>query len=384
MDLSGLTAAIDQLVEADPASFADGESMETFQRQLARLEAVMTTATAAFDASGTWGLDGAHSAAAWLATRCRLPQGLARRLVRRGRALGTLPACARSWSAGAISGAHLDTLAAVRRPATEAALARDEATLVDQAEHLRFESFTRAVASWGQLADPDGTEADAEARRARRHVYLEASFGGTYLGQITLDPISGAIVAGALGRLERELFEADWAVARTTLGREPTVADLARTSGQRRADALVEMATRSETAPPDGRRPAPLFSVLLDYPTLQGRLCELAEGTVLAPGALLPWLDRAHVERVVFGPDRRVEVSATARLFSGATRRAVELRDRECTHPYCDRPVAACQVDHIVPWTAGGPTTQENGRLLCPFHNRLRNQRPPPGAVSRT
>ena len=27
-----------------------------------------------------------------------------------------------------------------------------------------------------------------------------------------------------------------------------------------------------------------------------------------------------------------------------------------------------------------GPTTQENGRLLCPFHNRLRNQRPPPAA----
>jgi hypothetical protein len=86
------------------------------------------------------------------------------------------------------------------------------------------------------------------------------------------------------------------------------------------------------------------------------------------------------VERVVFGPDRRIEVSATARLFSGATRRAIELRDRACTHPYCDRPAAECQADHVVPWIAGGPTTQENGRLLCPFHNRLRNKppRPPP------
>ncbi|MGH9080415.1 MAG: HNH endonuclease signature motif containing protein [Acidimicrobiales bacterium] len=53
------------------------------------------------------------------------------------------------------------------------------------------------------------------------------------------------------------------------------------------------------------------------------------------------------------------------------------MRDRECTHPYCDRPAADCQVDHIVPYTAGGPTTQANGRMLCAFHNRLRNQRPP-------
>jgi hypothetical protein len=378
MDLGALSAAIDELVDADPASFADGESMETLQRQLARLDAVTTTATAAFDESGLWGLDGAYSAAAWLATRCRLPRGQARRLVRRGRALRHLPVCGKAWADGAVTAAHLDTLSAARRRSTEEALARDEQLLVDQAATLRYESFTRAVAYWEQLADPDGVEVGDEQRRDRRDVYLARSFGGLWLGQMTLDPISGTIVADELERLERDLFEADWAEARTALDREPTAADLARTSGQRRADALVEMATRSATAPPDGRRPAPLFSVLVDYPTLQARVCELAQGTVISPGALLPWLDRAHVERAVFRPDRRVEVSATARLFTGATRRAIELRDRECTHPYCDRPAAECQADHIVPYTEGGPTIQENGRLLCAFHHRLRNARPPP------
>ncbi|MHB1547555.1 MAG: HNH endonuclease signature motif containing protein, partial [Acidimicrobiales bacterium] len=53
-------------------------------------------------------------------------------------------------------------------------------------------------------------------------------------------------------------------------------------------------------------------------------------------------------------------------------------RDRTCTHPTCEVSAERCQVDHIVPWAAGGPTTQENGRLLCGYHNRLRNQRPPP------
>ena len=36
-------------------------------------------------------------------------------------------------------------------------------------------------------------------------------------------------------------------------------------------------------------------------------------------------------------------------------------------------------IDHIVPYSEGGPTTQDNGSLLCAFHNRLRNIRPPPG-----
>ena len=62
----------------------------------------------------------------------------------------------------------------------------------------------------------------------------------------------------------------------------------------------------------------------------------------------------------------------------GATRRAIEIRDRECTHPYCDGSRSDLQVDHIVPYAQGGLTTQENGRILCGPHNRQRNQRPPP------
>jgi Domain of unknown function (DUF222) len=378
MDLIVLSETIDRLVEGDPATYADAESMEVLQRQLARLESFVTTATAAFDASDTWALDGARTAASWLATRCRLPKAQARRMVVRGRALRHLPAAAGAWSAGALTGAHVDVLSALRRPATEEALARDEALLVDQATGLSFPHFTRAAAYWEQRADPDGAEAGAEGRRDRRDVYLAAGFGGMWLGQLTLDPVSGAIVADELHRLEREQFEADWAGARTALGREPTLADLPRRPGQRRADALVEMATRSKTAPADGRRPAPLFSVLVDYPTLHGRVCELAQGLALTPGSLLPWLEEALVERVVFGPEGRVEVGATTRLFTGATRRALELRDRECTHPYCDLPAARCQADHVLPYAAGGLTVQENGRLLCAYHNRLRNQRPPP------
>ena len=94
-----------------------------------------------------------------------------------------------------------------------------------------------------------------------------------WLGQMTLDPISGSIVASELNRLEHDLFEADCAEAKERLGRTARIDELARTSGQRRADALVEMATRSRTAPAEGIRPAPLFSIFVGYETMHGRIC---------------------------------------------------------------------------------------------------------------
>jgi hypothetical protein len=122
-----------------------------------------------------------------------------------------------------------------------------------------------------------------------------------------------------------------------------------------------------------------LFSVVVGYETFAGRICELANGAVVTPGSLVPWLDGAWAERVVFdGPGRVMNVGVRRRIFTGATRRAVEVRDRECFHEYCDDAGHGCQVDHVEPWSAGGLTVDDNGRLACGFHNRLRNGRSPP------
>jgi hypothetical protein len=114
------------------------------------------------------------------------------------------------------------------------------------------------------------------------------------------------------------------------------------------------------------------------WETLKGRICELADGTVLSPAALIPWLDTAWLERVVFdGPSRVLDVGVARRLFVGGTRRAIEVRDQYCFHEFCEVPACDCQADHIVAFEAGGPTSQDNGRMACGFHNRDRN-RPPP------
>ena len=160
--VTDLTETIDRLVGPEPSTFADSESMEALMRQFTRFEAVVTEAAASFDASDEWAADGAKTAAAWLARRCRLPQSQARRVVGRGRALRHLPACSEAWKDGSINAAHVDTLAAVRRDSTEDQLVRDEKVLVDEATSLRFEQFSKMVAYWEQHADPDGTDECAE------------------------------------------------------------------------------------------------------------------------------------------------------------------------------------------------------------------------------
>ena len=40
-------------------------------------------------------------------------------------------------------------------------------------QRLGFEDFSRALAYWKQLADPDGAEASDEERKAARNVFLE-------------------------------------------------------------------------------------------------------------------------------------------------------------------------------------------------------------------
>jgi hypothetical protein len=376
-----LAAALDALCRADPVLLAGGETVQALHRAVERLRAVTTRATAAFDASRAWEAEGARSAAAWVGVRCGLPAESARREVRLGRALRHLPAVEAAWLAGAIGEAHVGLLAAARTPATEEAFGRDEAFLVAKARELGFAQFVRLLAYWRQLADPEGADADAEAQHRARRVHLSQTFGGSWVLDGMLDPISGGIVAKALGDIEHELFLADWSGAKARLGdgREVRVADLARTPTQRRADALVEMARRAQAMPAGARVPEPLFTVLVGYETFRDRICQLGDGTVVTPASLAPWLGEASVERVVFdGPDRVKNVGVRRRVFAGATRRAVEVRDQECFHEFCDVPAEECEIDHVRPWSEGGPTTDDNGRPACGFHNRLRHRRGPP------
>jgi hypothetical protein len=118
--------------------------------------------------------------------------------------------------------------------------------------------------------------------------------------------------------------------------------------------------------------------VLVGYETFHGRICELADGTVLSPGQVVSLLDDADIQRVVFeSPSQVLDVGIRQRLFTGATRTAVQLTHLECQgDPSCDERFTRCEIDHIQPYEHHGQTTQRNGRPLCPWHHRKRQRSP--------
>jgi hypothetical protein len=372
--IEALVSVIDGLVDAEPGTLSDSDTILELHRQLARLDAVTARASARWDADDEWAPSGARSGAAWLAARTHVPRSEANRRLRLGRALRHLPHTERAWLAGSVSSAHVSALAASRTEHLADAMGRDEAALVTKAQTQSFRLFTRDLDYWRLTNDPDSEDRRFEKQVEGRYLHLSRTFQNTWVLDGVFDPITGSVLSDTLQRIERELFDQDWKEAAARLGRDPVVAELQRTPGQRRADALVEMAIRARTTPKGGRRPEPLFTVTIGLARFE-QLCELANRTVFPPGALVPHLTHAWIARVVFGPKSRVlDVGTKQRLFTGADRRAVEVRDRnQCFHDLCDDEIE--QIDHIQPFAWGGPTTQDNGRGACAFHNRDRHQR---------
>ncbi|CAN5711726.1 HNH endonuclease signature motif containing protein [soil metagenome] len=378
--VADLDAALTDLQGLDTDTLSGDELAELLvglHRETARLAALRAQVTAACATRERWRGDGARCGASWLVHRCGLSVAAANREVRLARRLGAMPATEAALAAGEITAEHVAVIAGVNRADTAELFARDEKMLVDAARELTWWPFRAAVRYWEQLAAPDRIEDDAETIHQRRRLHISDTIDDMTVLDALFDPLSGAIVRSQLEAIEHELFEADWAAAKAEHGEKLARLFLGRTPAQRRADALVEMARRSATAPADGRQPRPLFTILVDYPTFAQRVCELANRTVITPGQAARFIHDADIERIVFdGPSRVIDVGARTRCYSGALRRAIEVRDRACTHPLCDQPPDRCQIDHIDPYANGGPTTQDNGRLLCGDHNRLRQQPP--------
>ena len=338
-------------------------------RAAARLAAVRAKLIAAWDARGVWGSNGARTPAVRLRNDCKISSESAAVELRRARKLRSMPHTLAALAAGEISVDHVDLLGRANYGTRQTCFAESEEMLVGHCRRLRFPEAEHVVAYWRQHADAVGADDDAQRLHEQRRLSAARTYDGSVYLRALLDPIDGTIFLTELTRLERQLYDT-----------EQSAGELVRTPGQRRADALVEMATRSASTPAGAQRPRPLYTVLVGYETFAGRICQLDDNTVIAPGQLLGGLSAADVERVVFdNPDRVIGVSARRR-FTGALRRAVQVRDRHCQHPSgCDIPAPACDIDHIIPRSRHGPTSQTNGRLLCPTHNRHPDKRNPNG-----
>jgi hypothetical protein len=149
-----------------------------------------------------------------------------------------------------------------------------------------------------------------------------------------------------------------------------------RTPTQRRADALREvcaLALRTDALPEHGGdRPQLVVTVPFDVLTGQLGTGLLDTGQAISPERVRRLACDGQILPAVLGGDGQVlDLGRSRRLFTGAVRRALVLRDGGCAFPGCTRPPRWCQGHHILSWLLGGPTNVDNGCLLCGHHHRL-------------
>jgi Domain of unknown function (DUF222) len=359
-----LAAAVDGLLAVDVDALDDVQLKKFVVGvacQEARLAAAKARVVHRWESSAVWAADGSRTAATALARDTKTSQKTATRELHRARALASMPATAAALATGRFGVDYVDLLARANQTWRNAVFADHEQLLVDQIAPLRYHQAKRLIDYWCQQADAQAADEQAERDRDNAHLHASTTLDGNVVIDGVLDPVRGAIVTGELKRLEHELYLAD------------KKAGVIRTAAQRRADALVEMARRSSGA--TGTPARPLFTVVVGDESL-AHLCELGNGTVIAPGALMPWMCTAMLESVIFDGHSTVISVSRKRTFTGAIRRAIQVRDRHCQHPSgCDIAADDCDVDHITEYGLGGLTAQWNGRLGCQPHNRNPHKR---------
>ena len=391
--LDDLEAAVDKcrsVVWANQSGPALLEAAEQLQRVRNKLDAVDAEALAALDASKEHREDGQPSVGAWLAKRCRVRRGTGNARVHLGRRLRAMPHTAEALSAGEITAEHAQVLVKANVAARAEAFAESEELLVGFARDLSFADFVRAVRYWCDLADPDDAERQAQAEEESRSLHASVTFEGTTRLDGTLDRVRGHVFRTELERIERELWEADWAEARERLGDAARESDLRRSAAQRRADALVEMAKRSRESQ-GAREPVWVGNLVMDWDTYLTqlhrlgaetagedpnafpypceRVCELDDGTILTPGQALAMILEGWARRLVLGAGNvPLDYGDKIRFPTPDLRKAVELAHRHCKD--CDVPANKCQIDHQLEYSAGGPTNAANLVPRCEFHNK--------------
>ncbi len=150
-----------------------------------------------------------------------------------------------------------------------------------------------------------------------------------------------------------------------------------RSPQQRFADGFVDAMRRvgldGDLPSKGGDRPRVLVTVDfehlqagLGYGTMIDTADQLDHGTVRRLAC-----DAQIIPMVLGGDSQILDQGRACRTAQGPLRVAVTARDAGCVHPGCTRPPRWCDVHHVIPWWAGGPTCLTNCVVLCGFHHRL-------------
>jgi len=292
----------------------------------------------------------------------------------------TAAACAQ----GSISAAHARVITeAIDASPLDVQAERDvqiEAFLLEQAQRFAPRELRLIARRLHDTYDQDGRLASDADRERRRCLDFRQHADGCVSGRFHLDPIAGEALLTVLDPLARPAPAHDGTP-------DP------RTPGQRRHDALRDallLVLRTGELPTAGGVTTTIVLTMsraqfaaLHAPGHQpvekanharapgDGLVRTGHGALLNLERVKLMLGDAQIQPVVLDSVKRIEAYGSAhRYFTAAQRLAMAARDGGCSFPGCTVPAAWSQAHHIVEWQSGGPTSVENGTLLCGCHHR--------------
>lgn len=383
--ITGLVEALPELVdlcEDDPEYQGPAELGQTIQAlatAVGQLDAALSRAIGVFDRRGDHGLDGAPSAASWVAGRTELSAASLTHVVRRSRTLRDLPITEEAYRAGVLGTAKIGLLLTAR-DGVEDTYERDEQLLIDSIRNLRVSHAAVVLRRWRELArslhgpSDDTDDGPPPPDPAPNTLTVASTFEGNRVITGSAGRIDGAVLENRIDAEIDRLFSTGEFQADDGLSR-----------AQRAWIALDRLTARGAERSTVAGAARPSVTVIVDLNHLLGlhatstaellaHRCELADGTVVSLAEVLALGADATITTVLghFGLDgtfRPAGEITTNRHANAAQRRALTARDQTCGYPGCDRRATWCDAHHVDEWHTTHRTTTSRLVLLCPFHH---------------
>lgn len=386
-------AAVGSALESGVWSRSDSDLLDDVGQTLAlraQVEALLLAQIAEVDSRGLARQRGCPSTRAWLRSAHRIAPGEASRLVKTGKTLrDDLPVVGAALAAGDMSSAQaqvcVEAIADLPAQTPIAKRPQAEATMIEAAASFDPVILARIGRRLAEIIDPEGVQArdeqpirdkEDDAHRGRDLTLTPNAGGAGGTLRARLDAVAYAMLSAYLSAATAPRVQPD-SSAEADPAQGPageTAAGDTRTYGQRRHDALAEAIRQILHAGglPCSGGVKPRIIVTIPYDCLRDRTGagRTADGTQLSPSLTRLLADDAEIIPVWLSPTGEpLDVGRAHRLYAGRIRTALEIRDRGCAWPGCDRPPSWCQSHHILGWIDGGRTDLGNGVLLCLFHH---------------
>jgi hypothetical protein len=317
------------------------------------LAALRVLAAATLEDKALWRREGFRSVGAWMASKTGTALGTAIATMDMVDRLAELPLLAEAFWDGRLSEAQAREIADV---ASE--LPDTQEQLLEAAGKLSLRSLREECRRVEAAAAVDE---DERYRQVHRRRSLRAWVDRHGMGHLStrLTPDNLARVMNEIDRrcddLVVDAVRGGWFEGRDA----------------HRADALVELA-RPDSAEPAG--PETMIHVVVDYQALMRGHTVAGEQTGIGPipVTLARQLSEDAILKVLV--TNGVDVMAVAhpgRTIPAHLRSAVEVRDRKCIVPRCDR-TTGLQIDHRNTFGRTQVTKLEDLARLCPWHHHFK------------